>query len=155
MIIDANYFKVLASLRKRLPIISLYLPFVMSKDSGEMHRKHMELTRQKMLKRLEMPNSEERGDFFSHLLSKGGNGVPEQELCQQSNTLIVAGSETTATCLTGIVYCLLSNRSCLEKLTEEVRPRFQSEDEIHVDISICVAELRKQEPKVTVLIAAV
>ncbi|EWG53831.1 hypothetical protein FVEG_12172 [Fusarium verticillioides 7600] len=139
MIIDAAYFKALSALRKRLPIINLYLPFVMSKDAGEMHRKHMELTRQKMMKRLQMPNSEERGDFFSHLLSKGGNDVPEQELCQQSNTLIVAGSETTATCLTGIVYCLLSNRSCLEKLTDEVRSRFHSEDEITADAT---AELK-------------
>ncbi|KAF5610197.1 isotrichodermin C-15 hydroxylase (cytochrome P-450 monooxygenase CYP65A1) [Fusarium subglutinans] len=81
----------------------------------------------------------ERGDFFSHLLSKGGNDVPEQELCEQSSTLIVAGSETTATCLTGIVYCLLSNRSCLVKLTDEVRSRFQSETEITGDAT---AELK-------------
>ncbi|KAF5968954.1 cytochrome P-450 monooxygenase [Fusarium bulbicola] len=139
LIIDATYFKVLASLRKRLPIINLYLPFIMSKDSADMHRKHMELTRQKMLKRLDMPNSEERGDFFSHLLSKGGNDVPEQELCEQSNTLIVAGSETTATCMAGIVYCLLSNRSCLVKLSDEVRSRFQSETEITGDAT---AELK-------------
>lgn len=139
LIIDATYFNMLSMLRKRLPIITLYLPFIVPKDSGKMHRRHMELTNQKMLKRLEMPNSEERGDFFSHLLAKGGNDIPKHELRQQSHTLIVAGSETTATGLTGIVYCLLSNRSCLVKLTDEVRTRFQSEAEITGDAT---AELK-------------
>ncbi|KAG4286127.1 hypothetical protein FPRO06_07387 [Fusarium proliferatum] len=139
LIIDATYFNMLSMLRKRLPIITLYLPFIVPKDSGKMHRRHMELTNQKMLKRLEMSNSEERGDFFSHLLAKGGNDIPKHELRQQSHTLIVAGSETTATGLTGIVYCLLSNRSCLVKLTDEVRSRFQSEAEITGDAT---AELK-------------
>ncbi|KAH7190031.1 cytochrome P450 [Fusarium oxysporum] len=133
LIIDASYAMMLSGLRKRVPLVNLYLPFVVPKDASAMHRKHMALTREKMLKRLEMPNSEDRGDFFSHLLRKGGNKVPEPELCQQSNTLIVAGSETTATCLTGIVFCLLSNVSCLEALSNEVRSRFQSDTEITGD----------------------
>uniref|UniRef100_A0A0D2Y3M3 Isotrichodermin C-15 hydroxylase n=1 Tax=Fusarium oxysporum (strain Fo5176) TaxID=660025 RepID=A0A0D2Y3M3_FUSOF len=133
LIIDASYAMMLSGLRKRVPLVNLYLPFVVPKDASAMHRKHMALTREKMLKRLEMPNSEDRGDFFSHLLRKGGNKVPEPELCQQSNTLIVAGSETTATCLTGIVFCLLSNLSCLEALSNEVRSRFQSDTEITGD----------------------
>ncbi|EWZ49110.1 hypothetical protein FOZG_00079 [Fusarium oxysporum Fo47] len=133
LIIDASYAMMLSGLRKRVPLVNLYLPFVVPKDASVIHRKHMALTREKMLKRLEMPNSEDRGDFFSHLLRKGGNKVPEPELCQQSNTLIVAGSETTATCLTGIVFCLLSNVSCLEALSNEVHSRFQSDTEITGD----------------------
>jgi cytochrome P450 len=123
----------LSGLRKRLPLVNLYLPFVIPRDAGAMHQKHMALTREKLLKRLQMPNSDDRGDFFSYLLRKGGNEVPEPELCQQANTLIVAGSETTATCLTGIVYCLLSNRSCLEALSNEVRSQFQLDTEITGD----------------------
>ncbi|KAF5009700.1 hypothetical protein FDECE_4109 [Fusarium decemcellulare] len=133
LIIDATYFGMLSGLRRRLPIINLYLPFALPKNAGAMHRKHMALTREKMLKRLEMGTSDNREDFFSYLLRRGGNEVPEPELCQQSNTLIVAGSETTATCLTGIVFCLLSNQRCREKLSNEVRSRFQSDTEITGD----------------------
>lgn len=129
----------LSALRRRLPIINLYLPFALPKDAGAMHKKHMALTREKMLKRLEMGSSDKHEGFFSHLLCKGANEVPEAELCQQSSTLIVAGSETTATCLAGIVFCLLSNRRCLEKLSNEVQSRFQSEAEITGDTT---AELK-------------
>lgn len=123
----------LSGLRKRVPLVNLYLPFVVPKNAKAMHQKHTALTREKMLKRLEMPNSEDRGDFFASLLRKGGNEVPEAELHSQSNTLIVAGSETTATCLTGIVFCLLSNPSTLEALTNEVRSIFKSDSEITGD----------------------
>ncbi|KAI6763177.1 hypothetical protein HG531_013074 [Fusarium graminearum] len=133
IIIDATYTSMLSALRKRVPLVNLYLPFVVPKDAKATYQKHRALTREKMLKRLDMPNSEDRGDFFASLLRKGGNEVPEPELLQQSNTLIVAGSETTATCLTGIVFCLLSNPSCLEALSNEVRSRFQSDSEITGD----------------------
>lgn len=43
---------------------------------------------------------------------------------------IVAGSETTATLLTGTLYLLLKNPVHLERVKDEVRSRFQSEDEI-------------------------
>jgi cytochrome P450 len=47
-----------------------------------------------------------------------------------ASTLIIAGSETTATLLSGVTYLLLANPSTLEKLTDEVRTTFKSDDEI-------------------------
>lgn len=43
---------------------------------------------------------------------------------------IIAGSETTATILSGATFLLLKNPACLEKLKQEVRSTFKSEDEI-------------------------
>lgn len=43
---------------------------------------------------------------------------------------MIAGSETTATVLTGVTYYLLKNTEILAKLTEEVRTSYTSEDEI-------------------------
>lgn len=133
LIVDAIYYMMLANLRRRLPIINLVLPFIVPKEAASMHEQHMQLTREKMLKRLEIGESSNRVDFFSHLLRKGACDVPELELQQQAQTLIVAGSETTATCLTGLAFCLLSNRACLEKLSAEVRSRFQTAEEITGD----------------------
>ena len=47
-----------------------------------------------------------------------------------AGVLIVAGSETTSTLLSGVTYLLLRNPETLKRLTEEVRSSFQSEEEI-------------------------
>lgn len=47
-----------------------------------------------------------------------------------ASLLILAGSETTATLLSGAIYLLGSHRDVLEKLTQEVRTAFTSEDQI-------------------------
>lgn len=44
--------------------------------------------------------------------------------------LIVAGSDTSATLLSGLIYLLLKNPGCLQKITHEIRSTFKSEDEI-------------------------
>lgn len=47
-----------------------------------------------------------------------------------ASLLIIAGSETTATLLSGVTYLLTTNPEALRKLTEEVRSAFQTEEEI-------------------------
>lgn len=47
-----------------------------------------------------------------------------------ARTLIIAGSETTATLLSGITYLLMKNPEAYGKLTEEVRSSFNSESDI-------------------------
>lgn len=47
-----------------------------------------------------------------------------------ASLLIIAGSETTATLLSGVTYLLTTNPEALRKLTEEVRSAFQTEQEI-------------------------
>ena len=44
--------------------------------------------------------------------------------------LIIGGSETTATLFSGVTYYLLMNPDSLQKLTQEVRSSFRSEEEI-------------------------
>lgn len=55
-----------------------------------------------------------------------------QELQGNANILILAGSETTATLLSGVTYFLVTNPQAMEKLEEEVRSAFSNEDEINV-----------------------
>lgn len=49
---------------------------------------------------------------------------------QTSRTLIVAGSETTATALSGATFLLCTNPQVLSKLADEVRSSFTTEAEI-------------------------
>lgn len=53
-----------------------------------------------------------------------------RQVMQNSSNLIIAGSETTATGLAGITYLLLKNPDALQKVVQEVRSSFSSEDEI-------------------------
>jgi len=60
------------------------------------------------------------------------------QLNRNALILMGAGSETTATWLTGLTYYLIMNPRTLEKLTKEIRRRFESSDEITmVGINSC------------------
>ena len=56
--------------------------------------------------------------------------MTREEIISNSGILLVAGSETTATLLSGATYHILSNPVVLKKLQAEIRDAFQSEDEI-------------------------
>lgn len=54
------------------------------------------------------------------------------EIQENAEILIIAGSETTATTLSGATFLLATNPACLAKVNEEVRSSFQSETEINI-----------------------
>ena len=101
-----------------------------------------------------------RSDIFSYLLHakdpETGEGLPKGELWMEGNTLIVAGSDTTSTTLSATLYYLLHNTSCLERLTEEVRLTFSTEDEIRMGHKLnsctymraCIDEAMRMSPAV-------
>ncbi|KAF4633926.1 hypothetical protein G7Y89_g4186 [Cudoniella acicularis] len=77
--------------------------------------------------------STDRADFMSYILrynDEKGMTVPEIE--SNASLLIIAGSETTATFLSGITYHLLSNPPVLKQLTDLIRTTFPSEKDINI-----------------------
>ena len=58
-------------------------------------------------------------------------GTSVKELEAQASMMVVAGSETTATALSGITYHLGRNRRVYEKLAREIRSAFHDYDEIN------------------------
>lgn len=90
---------------------------------------HMALTRAKLSRRMEA--GKERPDLVEGLLQKREEwGLTMEKLQANSSILIIGGSETTATLLSGVTFLLLTNRPALERLTAEIRVKFTSEDEI-------------------------
>ncbi|KAE8337772.1 hypothetical protein BDV24DRAFT_154053 [Aspergillus arachidicola] len=90
-----------------------------------------DFTRQKMLRRVAI--AEERPDLIEGLLKKKEElGLTIDKLTANAETLVVAGSETTATLLSGVTYLLLRNPEAYQRLTEEVRSTFNSEDDINL-----------------------
>ena len=76
---------------------------------------------------------EDRKDFLSYILGNQGQQEPltEKQIAANCGFLIMAGSETTATALSGTTYHLLKTPEALAKATQEVRSAFTSEEEIN------------------------
>lgn len=60
-------------------------------------------------------------------------GLTLDKLEANSNILLIGGSETTATLLSGVTYLLVTNPKALARLVDEVRSSFASEDEIDIN----------------------
>ena len=75
---------------------------------------------------------EERKDFLSYILKNRGekDALTDNEIAANCGFLILAGSETTATALSGVTYYLLKSPKALQKIAEEVRNAFTAESEI-------------------------
>ncbi|GJC84301.1 cytochrome P450 monooxygenase aclL [Colletotrichum liriopes] len=70
-------------------------------------------------------------DFMEKLILAYNSGkMSYEQLEGNSQILIAAGSETTATLLSGLTYLLLKNPRVLAKLTSEIRTTFNSPSEI-------------------------
>jgi cytochrome P450 len=85
------------------------------------------MTVEKSRRRLQLET--DRIDFLGPL-TKPSSGVSEEEFTSNASSLILAGSETTATLLSGATFHLLKSPGPLAKLVEEVRSSFSSEEEI-------------------------
>ncbi|KAL1875160.1 hypothetical protein Daus18300_003228 [Diaporthe australafricana] len=98
----------------------------------------------------------ERHDLIEGLLKKQDEWeMPMKTLMINSMVLIVAGSDTAATLLSGLIYLLLKNPGCLQKITHEVRSAFKSEDEISFSavqnlpyMLACIKETLRRYPPV-------
>jgi cytochrome P450 len=88
-----------------------------------------ELGRNKLERRKRSQST--RKDFFAYILRQDGHlKMTDSEMENNSIIFIIAGSETTATLLSGCTYLLLKNPDCMAKLVEEIRAAFQDESEI-------------------------
>lgn len=143
------YFFVFKSYKLLEPLLKMFVP----KSLLDKRVAHYQLIEEKLDRRIAMGTP--RPDFAQSMLNKTGDEVSPSpfppfssmscqltqishkaltrtELIMHSRLLIIAGSETTATALSGATYLLCSNPSTLAKLNEEVRSAFASEEEIDI-----------------------
>ena len=67
---------------------------------------------------------------FEILCNNNDRGMTRQEIIGTSRVLLVAGSETTATLLSGATYLLLQHPTTLRRVQDEIRKAFKSADDI-------------------------
>lgn len=113
--------------------LNAFVSFLIPKKMRDAFDEHNQLAAQTALKRIEDTNND-RADFTSYILRHNDEkGMSKGEIAVNADVLIAAGSETTATALSGATFHLLTNRPIYEKLVDEIRSSFQTEEEITLD----------------------
>ena len=99
-------------------------------ETIEAAKNHVLQSQDKVLARAEKGDMQRR-DFSSYLLEKKEElEITDWSLAGYAQTLIMAGSETTATAFCGLTYYLCRTPEVYTKLKEEVRTQFKTDDEI-------------------------
>ena len=90
---------------------------------------HYKFSKDVMQERLDKET--DRKDFISYITKYNDEkGMSQKEIASTSGVLLVAGSETTASLLSGTTFLLLKNQLVLQKLVDEIRSAFHDEGEI-------------------------
>ncbi|KAI9736993.1 MAG: hypothetical protein M1834_000582 [Cirrosporium novae-zelandiae] len=91
------------------------------------------MTRERVQRRLAYKI--ERPDFLSNILKEKDptRRMSLEHIEGNSIILVIAGSETTATLMSGATYLLLKNPRTMTKLVEEVRSTFQRDEDITIE----------------------
>ncbi|KAF2122565.1 cytochrome P450 [Lophiotrema nucula] len=118
-----------ASLRY-YPSLSWLFGLTIPKTVMQNQLKHWQQSKDKIDRRLD--RREERSDLISTIKrdGEGVKGLTLPELYATASVLIVAGSETTTSVLSGITNHLVKSRDALAKVSYEVRSTFTHESEM-------------------------
>lgn len=132
-IVDNLRLIVVQSVTIRFPPLSRLLRLFVPKSAIEARKTIFGLAKEKVEWRINTKTT--RPDFMSYILKhnedEGKPGMTREEINRNAHTLIVAGSETTATHLAGSIWFLLNNPHCMENILEEIR-EFKSAEELTV-----------------------
>jgi cytochrome P450 len=105
------------------------LPLLVPKGAMEKRAKQLQYSMDKVKRRQGMPNT--RKDFLTKILAeREAQGITMQQLAAHSNTFVIAGSETSSTALSAMLYYLLKSPSQYKKLVDEVRSEFPRYEDI-------------------------
>ncbi|KAJ5999780.1 Cytochrome monooxygenase lcsI [Penicillium waksmanii] len=124
----------LLAMQRPLGIYPFLAPIVRKltpKKLTKMRQEHFALSIDKVHRRLAAKT--ERPDFMTYVMRfDDERSMSTQEMEANAAVMIVAGSETTATLLSGLTYYMLGNPSAYQKATSEVRGAFESYSDINV-----------------------
>ncbi|KAJ5623733.1 hypothetical protein N7510_000042 [Penicillium lagena] len=121
-------------MRDAYPLLSRALSlFLAPKSLLEARKRQIEYSKFTVQKRLQSTLHRGPADFMDSMLRHSGDKEKEltdKEMEANANILIIAGSETTATLLSGVTYWLLRTPDALHKATHEVRSSIPSDSDI-------------------------
>ena len=115
------------------PSLEFLLQKLMPKSVLEGQRRHTQFANERINRRLDLKT--DRPDFMTPFMKNNVNfeTMSQDEILSTFNFIIISGSETTATTLTGIFNHLSRNVRILQRLCMEVRTKFTEEQDITID----------------------
>ncbi|KDB21411.1 hypothetical protein H109_06659 [Trichophyton interdigitale MR816] len=120
------------SAAKFFPLVTFILMKCIPQSLKKVQQDHFQQIMDKVDRRLGWEL--DRPDFMSHVIKPDGTTkMPVGEVYATFMVMTTAGSETTATTLSGTMNHLVSQPESLAKLTREVRSAFQSESDMALD----------------------
>jgi cytochrome P450 len=116
----------------KMPLLRWTLRLIVSKEDIQQRNEHKAMSREKTERRIALgPAPNGRKDIMTYILRHNDEkGMSHAEILGNSDALIVAGSETTATALSGLTYYITTNPQALKTLQQEIRSAFSTEEEI-------------------------
>lgn len=108
--------------------------FVDTQATVRARKDFFDMTKARVTARLEKETT--RPDFFTFILQnqdKDNRALTRAEMDSNAVIFLVAGSETTATTLSGTTYLLLRNHAAYNRLRAEIRSAFKSSSDITID----------------------
>lgn len=128
----SDYVKALTltAMMRHYPALEAILMRLLPQSLLDKQKKHFQFAVDKIRRRMNLETR--RDDFVTPLLrhNKDMQIMSVMEIEATLNILIVAGSETTATTLTGTINSLVQNSAVLQKLVSEIREEFVKEENI-------------------------
>jgi hypothetical protein len=140
---------------KQFPLLDRLLAVLIPKTVVEKMHEHHKLSVEKMDRRL--ATKTERPDFVTYLVDRAGgiDKINLDEMHSNSTLIILGGSETSATALSGGIYHLSQNPEKLDKLVQEIRTELKSKDDFTLNnfahlpyLNACLEESMRIYPPV-------
>ncbi|PSN66721.1 cytochrome P450 [Corynespora cassiicola Philippines] len=135
-------------------IFKVFVPESFAKKRYE----HFQFSVKRVTKRLEKGRDSEGVDLWDLVLGQEeGKGLTRDEMDSNSSLFMIAGTETTATLLSGLTYILLRNPECMKEVVKEVREAFASGEDMHMEnlaalpyMNACIKEAFRLYPPVAI-----
>ncbi|KAI4714629.1 hypothetical protein J4E89_000310 [Alternaria sp. Ai002NY15] len=142
------------------PLAKFMLFTLLGKRIATFRREHHNYTVERVTKRLEKGRVSEGVDLWDLVLQqedKGKAGLTRPVMDMNGELFMLAGTETTATLLSGMTYLLLAHPGAMAKLADEIRTAFDSSDSISMEVTAglpylnaCIKEAFRHYPPVPI-----
>ncbi|KAF2970121.1 hypothetical protein GQX73_g3426 [Xylaria multiplex] len=133
------------------PLLKKIFALIEPKAVTKMRHDHFNHTVMRVNRRLNQGS--EKQDLWDFILES--ETLTLKEMHVNAELFMAAGTETTASLLTGLTHYLMANRDKMKTLTDEVRTRFSSKDEITLEnvaplryLNACIREGMRVYPPV-------
>lgn len=145
----------IARIHLEYPFIGAIIGWLIPQSMRDMERMHFQHSSDRVDRRLAKGTSNDKPDIWSLVLEKGQGQLSIGEMHANSSLFMIAGTETTATLLSGLTYYFLKNPDKLQKAVDEVRA--MSEDELTLEtlprlpyLNACFEEALRVYPPVPI-----